>query len=302
MKLKLTQNQFFGGFEYLPEKMPPGTTFVDIYDPGIYAYNVSGKPVKLGSNFSDITGILGTPNGSKFLRDDGTWVSISGGGNALTTNPLSQFALTTKSQLNSIISNGLILFQDDLNTINWDSAFNWGNHSLAGYLTSVPSEFLTQTEGDERYLQSYTETNNLTSAVVWANVPNANITQGSVTQHQSALSITESQISDLGSYLESVNISDINTTGTASASTYLRGDGQWSTIASSSSVQVEEFIPTVDAASEEFTLSTSDTVIQVFNNGVLLKDSEWSQLGTTLTVTPVSGGLFSDGYVQSIQN
>ena len=44
------------------------------------------------------------------------------------------------------------------------------------------------------------EVNDLTAAVTWANVPNANITQGSVTQHQAALSITESQISDFGSY------------------------------------------------------------------------------------------------------
>jgi hypothetical protein len=42
------------------------------------------------------------------------------------------------------------------------------------------------------------EANDLTAAVTWANVPDANITQSSVTQHQSSLSITESQISDLG--------------------------------------------------------------------------------------------------------
>ena len=50
------------------------------------------------------------------------------------------------------------------------------------------------------YLTSYTETNDLTAAVTWTNVPDANITQSSVTQHQAALSITESQISDLGTY------------------------------------------------------------------------------------------------------
>jgi hypothetical protein len=44
------------------------------------------------------------------------------------------------------------------------------------------------------------ESNDLSSSVTWANVPDANITQSSVTQHESALSITESQISDLGSY------------------------------------------------------------------------------------------------------
>lgn len=41
------------------------------------------------------------------------------------------------------------------------------------------------------------ESNDLTAAVTWANVPDANITESSVTQHQAALSITESQISDL---------------------------------------------------------------------------------------------------------
>lgn len=46
-----------------------------------------------------------------------------------------------------------------------------------------------------------TEQNDLTASVTWANVPDANITQTSVTQHQAALSITESQISDLQTYL-----------------------------------------------------------------------------------------------------
>jgi len=54
------------------------------------------------------------------------------------------------------------------------------------------------------------EVNDLTTAVTWANIPDANITQSSVTQHQSALSITESQISDLQSYLTSVSASDLN--------------------------------------------------------------------------------------------
>ena len=76
--------------------------------------------------------------------------------------------------------------------------------ALDAKLESVPAEFLTETEGDARYLQSFTETNDLTAAVTWANVPDANITQSSVTQHQAALSITESQISDLGTYLENV--------------------------------------------------------------------------------------------------
>lgn len=50
---------------------------------------------------------------------------------------------------------------------------------------------------DSGFITSFTETNNLGSAVNWANVPDVNITESSVTQHESALSITESQISDL---------------------------------------------------------------------------------------------------------
>jgi len=45
-------------------------------------------------------------------------------------------------------------------------------------------------------LPSAAEVNDLSAAVTWANVPDANITQGSVTQHEAALTILESQITD----------------------------------------------------------------------------------------------------------
>ena len=61
-----------------------------------------------------------------------------------------------------------------------DGAGNW-SYDTATYLTA--------------------ETNDLSSVVTWADVPDANITQSSVTQHQAALSITELQISDLQTYL-----------------------------------------------------------------------------------------------------
>lgn len=37
------------------------------------------------------------------------------------------------------------------NSANWDTAYGWGDHSTQGYLTAVPSEYLTETEGDARY-------------------------------------------------------------------------------------------------------------------------------------------------------
>ena len=67
-------------------------------------------------------------------------------------------------------------------------------------LSGTPTNVSTFTN-DAGYLTSFTETNDLSVAVTWANVPDANITQSSVTQHQAALSITESQIADLQSYL-----------------------------------------------------------------------------------------------------
>ena len=52
------------------------------------------------------------------------------------------------------------------------------------------------------YLTSFTETNDLTAAVTWANIPDANVPASAVTQHQAALTITESQISDLTHYTD----------------------------------------------------------------------------------------------------
>jgi len=64
------------------------------------------------------------------------------------------------------------------NVANWNTAYSWGDHASAGYLTS------------------YT------------------VTESDVTTHEAALSITESQISDLGSYAE---LSGATFTGTVTA-------------------------------------------------------------------------------------
>jgi hypothetical protein len=101
---------------------------------------------------------------------------------------------------------------------------------LGAYITASSTDTLTNKSGaisqftnDAGYLTSFTETNDLSSAVTWANVPDANITESSVTQHQAALSITESQVSDFGTYLTAetndlssavtwANVPDVNIT------------------------------------------------------------------------------------------
>ncbi len=63
-----------------------------------------------GAGSVEGTAVLSTgeTGGSKFLREDGdgtsSWQTISGGGDALTSSPLSQFAATTSAQLRGVLS------------------------------------------------------------------------------------------------------------------------------------------------------------------------------------------------------
>jgi hypothetical protein len=71
----------------------------------------------------------------------------------------------------------------------------WGS----GYFKSGAFETALTVSGVPVSTGSSQELNDLSSNVTWANVPDANITESSVTQHESALSITSSQVSDLTS-------------------------------------------------------------------------------------------------------
>lgn len=113
-----------GGTNYTGFKAPDAITASEIYvlpsaAPAVNRFLQAGA---VGSGVStlvwaqvsltaDVTGILphgnlGTGGGgaTKFLREDSTWQTISGGGDALTSNPLSQFAATTSAQLAGVIS------------------------------------------------------------------------------------------------------------------------------------------------------------------------------------------------------
>lgn len=74
------------------------------------------------------------------------------------------------------------------------------NLGLGTAATTASTDYATAAQGAlaDSALQSFTETNDLSVAVTWANVPDANITQTSVTQHQAALSISNTQVTGLG--------------------------------------------------------------------------------------------------------
>jgi len=120
----------------------------------------------------------------------------------------------TYEDVTSVDSVGLVTARTGVRVTTGGIDISAGGLNVTGVTTSTSfvksggtsSQFL-KADGSvdtNTYLTSFTETNDLSSAVTWTNVPDANITQSSVTQHQAALSITESQISDLQSYLTDV--------------------------------------------------------------------------------------------------
>ena len=109
---------------------------------------------------------------------------------------------------------------DLTDTTNLLTHFDGAYSSLTGTPTipTVPT-LVSAFANDAGYLTSFTETNDLSAAVTWANVPDANITESSVTQHQAALTITESQISDLGSYITGYTVTESDVTAHQAALT-----------------------------------------------------------------------------------
>lgn len=99
----------------------------------------------------------------------------SGGGSLSYDNTQGLFTFTPASIPN--VSSFIELTDLSVGIPNQPSASGAISYSSAnGVFTYTPPDLSS-------YLTSYTETNDLTSAVTWANVPDANITSSSVTQH-----------------------------------------------------------------------------------------------------------------------
>ena len=100
----------------------------------------------------------------------------------------------------------------DGTTLNSDVLSASSTHTLTN-----KSGNISQWTNDTGYITSVSETNDLTSSVTWADVPDVNITQSSVTQHEAALSITSSQISDLASSTISFTNKTFDANGTGNS-------------------------------------------------------------------------------------
>ena len=200
----------------------------------------------------------------------------------------------------------------DGTTLNSDVLSASSTHTLTN-----KSGNISQWTNDTGYITSFSETNDLTSAVTWANVPDVNITESSVTQHEAALSITESQISDLQSYITASSTNTLtnktfNANGTGNsisnievadlASGVLDTDltsvsGLDDTIASAKAIKT--YVDTIAAAGIHY--HTAVRVESPINLNASY-DNGTSGVGATLTNTGTLAAISIDGVALSLND
>ena len=162
------------------------------------------------------------------------------------------------------------------NITNWNDAHSWGNHTLAGYLTTITKAMVeTVLTGDisshthSQYLTSYTETDPIFTA--W--------------DKSTGITITESQISDLQNYLTSFTETDPifvghTTYNIANGTGFLKnnGSGVWSY--DNNTYLTSESDP-VFSASEAASITSTDT-------------SNWDAAHTHISATNNPHGVTAD--------
>ena len=169
------------------------------------------------------------------VTDNTGWFTITGTVEASGTLHGSNVRTLFVLQIGGAQSNVLALL--DLTDVNSSTPTNRNVLVADG----IDWESRALVEADISDLQAYllTEVNDLTAAVTWANIPDGNVPESAVTQHvaaidhdlllnfaanehftQAAISITESQISDLQAYLTAVPDPLLLSFGSAGAPTY----------------------------------------------------------------------------------
>ena len=174
--------------------------------------DLSSASVSIDINGGTIDGtVIGgsTPAAGTFAAVAGTTGTFSGAV-AGTTGTFSGAVSGTTGTFSGAVTGS------NLNIANWNTAFGWGNHASAGYLTSVAFNNIDAgavTTSSETFATSDTqlptnaavrsfmintyptivEINDLSAAVVWTTVPDAFISASSVNQHVSVEKVTQSK-------------------------------------------------------------------------------------------------------------
>jgi len=179
---------------------------VDVTLTGNDYLTISGQSITVGDVdlSADVTGTLPVASGGTGLASLGSAnqvLAVNSTADGLEFQTISGSGTVTSVAVTG--SDGIEIDSGSPVTTSGTIALGINATSLSTHLGlgSLASQS-TITESQISDLQSYltAESNDLSAAVTWANVPDGNITESSVTQHEAALTITESQISDLGSY------------------------------------------------------------------------------------------------------
>jgi hypothetical protein len=169
-----------------------------------------------------------------------------------------------------------------------------GDFTSAGFMKTDGSG--TYSVDTATYLTA--EANDLSSAVTWANVPNANITQGSVTQHQAALAITESQISDLQSYLtaETNDLSSVVTWANVPNANITQGSvTQHEAALTITESQISDLQAYITDVTGDNLSALADVTITSIATGELLKWNGTAWVNNTLTEAGVAAASHTHG-------
>ena len=100
------------------------------------------------------------------------------------------------------------------NLVDWDTAYAWGDHGVVGYITDAPVDGNRYVRQDAAWalISTSGEVNDLTQAVVWTNIPIANVPTG-----------TSGSTVALGDHTHSNYLTD----APADGEQYVRKDAAW---------------------------------------------------------------------------
>ncbi len=199
---------------------------IDVNDQSLTTTQKSNASANLGLGTAATTASSDYATAAQGTKADSALQTVAFSDLTSTPNTIAGYGITDALQIGTTSTTALAG-----NTSLFDGAYNSlsGKPTLGTAAATDSSAYATAAQGTkaDSALQSFTEANDLSAAVTWANVPDANITSSSVVQHQG--DITGAGALNSGSITSGFGTidngsSNITTTGAISAGTLNTGD------------------------------------------------------------------------------